>query len=416
MGRPTLHLLGVPHTVTRPDYSQDPFTGKVLRFSPMMRAQGYDVIHYGVEGAESGATLQVDVMTVGQQAELLGGHQIDPRERRAWEKTFPMNELWATFNSLLQPHLLTHTTPGDVWCLPVGQVHRDAVWPPPDGVWTVETGIGYSNPCLPFFRVFESYAWMHFCHGVELGRTDELIVSDYNWVIPNYYDLADWPVRTRPGGAYVLYFGRLSQYKGLDVVKAVANARPDLRFVLCGQGDPSPWVGGNVEYLPPVVGRERAAVLAGAVVLMTPTRGIEAFGGAGVEAQLVGTPVLASPYGAFTETVEHGVSGYRCHSLADWLDGLDRAPRLNRKHIAERARRLYSLEACGPRYARVFEQVAELERGFLRFQANGGLQGPSSGSPSSGVERVDCEPAPGCSNRSRISATQTGALGLVPDT
>jgi glycosyltransferase involved in cell wall biosynthesis len=43
----------------------------------------------------------------------------------------------------------------------------------------------------------------------------------------------------------------------------------------------------------------------------------EPFGGAGVEAQLVGTPVLASSFGAMIETVEHGISGYHCHTLAD---------------------------------------------------------------------------------------------------
>ena len=73
--------------------------------------------------------------------------------------------------------------------------------------------------------------------------------------------------------------------KGLDVVKAVANARPDLRFVLCGSGDPSPWVGGNVEYMPAAIGRERAAVLSAASVVMMPTRNVEPFGGSGVEAQ-----------------------------------------------------------------------------------------------------------------------------------
>ncbi len=169
----------------------------------------------------------------------------------------------------------------------------------------------------------------------------------------------------------MLYFGHMRDAKGQDVVKAVAEERPDLRFVLWGRGDPSRWVGGNVEYMPPVIGTERAAVLANAIAVMMPSRFVEPFGGSGVEAQLVGTPLLASSWGAFTETVEHGVSGFRCQTRADWLAAIDAAPRLNRKRIAQRARSLYSLEAIGPQYARVFDQVVEAgsdlrEIGFRR--------------------------------------------------
>ena len=32
-----LHLLAIPHTITTDDFSHCAFTGKVLRFSPMMR-------------------------------------------------------------------------------------------------------------------------------------------------------------------------------------------------------------------------------------------------------------------------------------------------------------------------------------------------------------------------------------------
>jgi glycosyltransferase involved in cell wall biosynthesis len=371
MRLPTLHLPAIPHTVTRAEWSQSAFTGKVLRFSPMMRAQGYDVIHYGVEGSESGATLQVDVMSAAQHAELLGDKRTVPREGApdlAYNSRTKI-ELYTTFNRLLRPHLLKHTVPGDIWCLPYGPGHHDAVSPLPGGVWAVETGVGYLERYLPYLRVFESAAWMHFHYGAEFGEKRDYITSDYNWVIPNYYDLADWPVRKRGRGEYVLYFGRIDRPKGLDVVKAVANARPDLRFVLCGRGDPSPWVGGNVEYMPAAVGRERAAVLSAASVVMMPTRNVEPFGGSGVEAQLVGTPVLASSYGAFAETIEHGLSGYLCHTMADWLEGLDRAPRLNRKHIAKRAASLYSLEACGVKYARVFEQVADLGDAGWNMQA-----------------------------------------------
>ena len=46
-----LHLPAIPHTITSPEFSHCAFTGKVLRFGPLMRSRGYEVIHYGVEGS-----------------------------------------------------------------------------------------------------------------------------------------------------------------------------------------------------------------------------------------------------------------------------------------------------------------------------------------------------------------------------
>ena len=57
-----LHLPAIPLTITSPEFSHCAFTGKVLRFAPMMRSRGYEVIHYGVQGSESGG-VDVDLLT-----------------------------------------------------------------------------------------------------------------------------------------------------------------------------------------------------------------------------------------------------------------------------------------------------------------------------------------------------------------
>ena len=58
-----LHILAIPYTITNDEYSHDAFTGKVQRFSPMMRSRGYEVYHYGVEGSESNATKDIQLLT-----------------------------------------------------------------------------------------------------------------------------------------------------------------------------------------------------------------------------------------------------------------------------------------------------------------------------------------------------------------
>jgi 2-polyprenyl-3-methyl-5-hydroxy-6-metoxy-1,4-benzoquinol methylase len=81
-----------------------------------------------------------------------------------------------------------------------------------------------------------------------------------------------------------------------------------------------------------------------------------------VEAMLCGTPVVSVDYGAMTETVTEGVMGYRCHTLQDWIDGINNAGNLDRRTIASIARDKWSLEACGRRYDKIFCQLNDLYR------------------------------------------------------
>jgi glycosyltransferase involved in cell wall biosynthesis len=219
----------------------------------------------------------------------------------------------------------------------------------------VETGIGYNTTLCPHL-VFESSAWMHW----HLGKRGEANGSNYQWVIPNYYDLTEWDPSYEVGG-YLAYFGRICDVKGLAEVVEVAKARPDLDVVICGQGDPASYLAAakNIRYQKPLWGKERSDFLRNARALLAPSRFVEPFGGVAVEAMLCGTPVLTSPFGAFIETVEHGVTGYRCHTLGDWLAAVDGAGTLDRRAVRQHAER-YDMFRLARRYDAVFQYVAEL--------------------------------------------------------
>lgn len=317
-----------------------------------MQAQGYEVVEYANE-SESAATEKVPMIT---RAEIKK-HTLRTSEADFYAKDAVIGSpLWRLFDRKLRRELTRRFDPDhDIVCHPFGRAHAELATAL--GGFHIETGIGY-NDTFARFRVYESYAWMHYHQGKERRGGDA-----YEWVVPNYFDLDEWPLGTpRPidfGDDYLLFFGRIVADKGMAVVKAIAE-RVNIPVVVCGQGDPEPWKHTNIFPVPPVSGRQRASLLGGARAVLMPTQFTEPFGGSGVEGQLLGTPLLSTDHGAFAETVIHGFNGYRCHTLGDWLTAIDNAKKLSRYAISRHARANYSLEAVGKRYDAVFQQVNDL--------------------------------------------------------
>jgi glycosyltransferase involved in cell wall biosynthesis len=78
---------------------------------------------------------------------------------------------------------------------------------------------------------------------------------------------------------------------------------------------------------------------------------------------LCGTPVAASPFGVFTETIQQGQTGWRCRTLNDWMRAVELAPTLDRRAISAYAQGRYSLEAVGPLYDHAFQMIHGLAIG-----------------------------------------------------
>lgn len=152
-----LHLLAIPHTITRDEFSHCAFTGKVHRFAPMMRSRGFEVFHYGVETSQSGANKDIDLLTVDEWKELriqsyIYLHPDETREaviKKLEDPTSFIGDLgnWDTplykrFNSRAREELQKHyrSTATDILCLPFGPAHEAAL--KGLNLVKVETGIG----------------------------------------------------------------------------------------------------------------------------------------------------------------------------------------------------------------------------------------------------------------------------------
>src|SRR5258708_3321785 len=143
----------------------------------------------------------------------------------------------------------------------------------------------------------------------------------------------------------------------------IGGRMPELPIHVYGPGDTSQWTTrapSNLVFKGPIFGDARVEVVRRAACMLMPTVFIEPFGNSGIEAQLCGVPLIGSSYGAFQETVVEGVSGFRCHTLADWVEAIWLSRSLDRRQIATLARGKYSKEVAGKRYDSALRQLADL--------------------------------------------------------
>lgn len=347
-----LHLIGLFHTIPTPEYSHCAFTGRIFRFGKMMLPFGYEVIEYSNEGSQSEASEHV-VMLDTETFELLKAkmNAAPPHGEANLDSS-----IYRAFTERLKYEMAQRISPGDIVCHPFGVAHADLAGIFPEARH-VEIGIGYPE-CGLDFRIYETYQWWSWHQGKEQKPG-----NSYQWVCPMGYDLDDWKVNPAPG-EYLLYFGRVIDCKGLQTVKEIAK-HVDMPVIMCGSGYPEQFLDPevpNLIYKEPVAGKDRSALLGGAKALLMPTVYCEPFGGAGVEGMLCGTPLLASDFGAFSETVIHGVTGYRCKTLGDWLSAVELVEYMNRGEIAQITRTKYSLESVGAQMDRIFKQISNLDK------------------------------------------------------
>jgi glycosyltransferase involved in cell wall biosynthesis len=359
-----IHLFSIPHTITAEKYSHCAFTGKVLKFVKMMSPH-CQVFHYGIEGSEVECD-KIDLMNQdewnGLKKESLHFLFPDLAEHQIMQKLTDSREfigdlanhgtpLYKEFNRRLKPILQQNYLTGDIICLPFGAAHCDALSP---NMLYVESGIGY-NHSFHDFRIFESYTWLHH----QLGKEQKQGLF-YWFVCPNYFDLSQWSLSLKPT-ATVGFLGRICTVKGCDTIRAIAERMKTVKFVLCGQGDPTKFLAPNIEYKPPIHGRERSDYLGSLSVLLAPSQFTEPFCGVAVEAQLCGTPVVCTDYGAMTETVEHLKTGVRCHTLQDFCSGIEYAKTLDRQYIRDRAASKYSLDVVAKQYLYILQTIIDVQ-------------------------------------------------------
>ncbi len=524
---PTIHVLYPHHTIANDEFSHCAFTGKARRFAAMMKPYGYTVHEYSNAGSQSAA----DVKHVMLNEAEFKAHFTEETSSPGAQAN-PHTPAGMIFRTRLARALAEYAKPGDI-VAHIWTAYWELVRDFPR-LNHFETGIGYPNDGIGAYRIFESYAWMHFhwgrycTPGGVIPMNQQSYDIDKNsactWVVPNYYDPADWPYVDRSEN-YVVFMARFVVDKGIEmltkVIKEWHKRHPDdgMKFVLAGMGGYPAWLAASdftpaelarIDYRGVVNGPARAVMVGKARAMLLPSIFVEPFGGSGVESMLCfpantpvrspavqrtyarqytgpllkirarggdvectpehpfwtdrgwlaaknirvgdcvarsaghawpesvhegrigdlvaglphlrhpyhgeaaaehssdaarggadpdaslyewasveaveqrevadlpvfnlgtstgtyeaagflvhncGTPLISPDFGAFTETVEDGATGFRCRTVDDYVRSIEDSVNLDRSYVSERAQDRYSLKACGAKYHDIFQRV-----------------------------------------------------------
>ena len=190
----------------------------------------------------------------------------------------------------------------------------------------------------------------------------------YDAVIPNYFDREDFEFNATPKD-YFLFVGRLIESKGVGIAIETTK-RLGVKLILAGQGNladivnPVPDHVVHIGYVEP---KQRSELMRNAKALLAPTHYNEPFGGVTIEALFCGTPTITTDWGGFAENNVHGVTGYRCRTIEQFVWAAKNIDKISRKACYDWAINNFSLERVALMYEEYFKTLIRIHDGSGGF-------------------------------------------------
>ena len=356
------HLLGLAHLPVSEKYMACAFTQKIVKMSKMLLDLGHEVFLYGAEGSDAPCTEFIQTHTLSDIRKEWGDgdNRFDlgyDWKNNEFRHDFNKNKTQTTrkYYSKAIQEINKRKKDDDFLLLSQGAYQK----PIADGVGlylTLEPGIGYRGSYAKF-RAFESSYLQNFTYGSQ-HPFKSINGNHYDRVIPNYWDLKDFPkdkiAQTKDN--YFAYVGRQIFRKGINIAIETCDA-VGAKLKIAGQGR-YPTKSKNVEFIGYVNAEQRFELMTHAKAVFVPTIYLEAFGGVAIEAMLSGTPVISTNFGVFPETVQP-VAGIRCDVLADFVKATKDVEKLNPLDIRKYAEK-YSMKNVSILFEKWYEDLYHL--------------------------------------------------------
>lgn len=348
------HVVGLASTQTTVDYLTCAYTQKARNFCKMMMTRGHEVFLYSGDQNDVPCTQHFVCIDETTRAASCNGHFHNTEHS-------PNAPHWMEFNARAVKHMRPHARKGDFLCIIFGMAQKPIADATEDLLLAVEYGVGY-HYTFTQRRAFESYAWMHTVYGAENkpfvagGAGSDRDGINFDCVINGYIDPSQFCL-SECKEDYLLYLGRMIDRKG--VIEAVEIAQATGRRLIGAGPGTAPK---GMEHVGEVGWIERRKLLANAYAVLMPTRYIEPFGNVAIEAMASGTPVISTDWGAFTETIVQGVTGYRCRVLQEYVDAVAMCgpEYMKPANIRSNALARFSMDKIGCEYEWYFERLSTL--------------------------------------------------------
>lgn len=366
------HVPGLPHTVTNRKFIHCAFTQKVFKLCKMLHSLGHEVYHYGCEGSNPTCTEHIDVITDEYRKKFYPDEWHD----KQWDYDVK-DDCHKEFYKNAIEEIKKRQGNRDFFLASWGWGHKPMADALGNSVLTVEPGIGYKDTFCRH-RVFESYTWMSHVYGRgvinDQGQRVPLENGSYfDAVVPNYFDPDDFDFTPDEKEDYFLYLGRIIKRKGIETVLEIAKAS-GIHVKIAGQGNltiPKSLGGEIIEHIGFADAEMRRALFSKAKGLLMPTVYIEPFGGVSIESLISGTPVICTDWGVFPETILHGLVGYRCRTLDQFIWAVRNIENISPQVCRDYALANFSLERVAAMYQEYFESLITIwDKGWYTINPN----------------------------------------------
>ena len=358
------HVLGVPHTISSIEFNACAFTQKVVKFCKMMSGRGHHIIHYGHKDSDVVCDEHVSVVTNEDWKIAYGDYD--------WRKSFfkynMQDHCYKTFYANAIAEILKRKQKYDFilpfWGAGVRPI-CDAIEAVDKNIIVVEPGIGYGGGYWARWKIFESYALLHAFWGI--NKVQYCNPNWYETVIPNYFDINDFEYCDEKKD-YFLFLGRVFEGKGVHIAAEAARLT-GVRLVVAGQKEDSYKLPGHVDFLGYADIEKRKQLMKYAKASFLPSTYVEPFAGVQIENMLSGTPTITTDWGVFAENNIHGVTGYRCRTMSDFvkaIQNIDKIKPINCRTWGEN----FTFEKVAPMYEKFFDEVLSVYKGKGWYEMN----------------------------------------------
>lgn len=202
----------------------------------------------------------------------------------------------------------------------------------------------------------------------------------YPWFDPDEYYLPETNINFKEKNTF-LYLARVLPLKGILLFLEISKRLPNYNFIIYGecfsydaekkilQVDRKTASGeyndtfidlhdyANLTYCGLADHKEKVRLLHRVTALIQPTQYQEPLGYNAIESMLCGTPVLASNFGAYTETIKHGVTGFLCNTPDEYVTAIENISQISPHNCIKHVLKNFNESRSYQSYIKFFNKI-----------------------------------------------------------